>query len=72
VNIVSVEKIQKNYAERHNVMVTSSKYIHVRDEFIRRTRGGVFSVLHGVDHYDMNESRERLCAFNQRICGDMF
>ena len=70
-NIALVENIQKNYARRHNVMVTSSKYILARDEIIRRTRGGVFSLLQGADHYDMNESCERLCALNQRICGDM-
>jgi len=52
-------------------MVTSSKYIHARDEIIRRTRGGVFSLLHGAGHCDMNESCERLCALIQRICGDM-
>ena len=71
-NIALVENIQKNYAQRHNVMVTSSKYVHARDEFNRRTRGGVFSLLQGVDQCDMNVSCERLCAFNQRICGDMF
>ena len=70
-NIAPVENIQKNYARRHNVMITSSKYVHECDEIIRLTRGGVFSLLQGVEHYDMNESRERLCAINQQICGDM-
>jgi hypothetical protein len=71
VNIAPVENIQKIYAQRHNVMLTSFKYVHARDEFIRRTRGGVFSMFQGADHYDMNESCERLCALNQQICGDM-
>jgi hypothetical protein len=71
VNIAPVENIQKIYAQRHNVMVTSFKYVHARDEFIRHTRGGVFSLLQGADHYDMNESCERLCALNEQICGDM-
>ena len=52
-------------------MVTSFKYVPARDEFIRRTRGGVFSLLQGADQYDMNESCERLCALNEQICGDM-
>jgi hypothetical protein len=71
VNIDPVENIQKIYAQHHNVMVTSLKYVHTRDEFIRRTRGGVFSLLQGADQYDMNESCERLCARTQQICGDM-
>jgi hypothetical protein len=71
VNIALVENIQKSFDQRHKVMVTSSEYLHARDEFIRRTRGGVFSLFQDVNHCDMNESRKRLCAFNQQICGDM-
>lgn len=52
-------------------MVTSFKYVPARDEFVRRTRGGVFSMFQSADHYDMNESCERSCALTQQICGEM-
>jgi len=77
VNIDPVENIQKSYAQRHKVMVTSSEHNHVGAEFIRHlankfvTRGGVFSLFWDSAHYDMNDSCERLCALTHQICGDM-
>jgi len=70
VNIDPFENIQKCYAQRHKVMITSSGHNHIlTDKFV--TRGGVFSLFWDSAHYDMNDSRERLCALTHQICGDM-
>jgi hypothetical protein len=71
VNIDLVENIQKSYAQRHKVMVTSSEYNHVVADFIQRLHGGVFSLFRDVAHYDMNDPVKGLCALTRQIYGDM-